>query len=86
LYLIVLTNLNIGQTLFILISSNYCKGQPLHTRRGTVVKAVLVPLDPSGAEIPEDRALPLEEGANPTGFSPCDMIRLKSLGFPNATW
>jgi len=54
----------------------------VNTRRGTVVKAVLVPLDPSGAEIPEDGALPLEEGANPTGFSPCDMDPVEVPGVP----
>jgi len=30
----------------------------VNTRQGTVVKVVLVPLDPSGAEIPEDLGFP----------------------------
>lgn len=54
----------------------------VNTRRGTVIKAVLVPLDPSGVEIPEDRALPLEQGENPTDFSPCDMDPVEVSGVP----
>lgn len=54
----------------------------VNTRRGPVVKAVLVPLDLSGAEIPEGRALPLEEGAHPTDFSPCDMDPVEVPGAP----
>lgn len=50
----------------------------VNTRRGTVVKAVLVPLDPSEAENPEDRPLPLEEDPNPPDFS-TDPVEVPSV-------
>lgn len=54
----------------------------VNTRRGTVVKAVLVPLDPSGAENPEDRPLPWQEDPNPPDFSTCDMDPVEVSGVP----